>query len=172
MEVRISLPNYDESLRTNDDVDDIIDRYSKTVYRLAFAQTKNRNDADEVFQEVFLRYIRKKPSFESSEHEKAWFLRVTINCCKNIWMSRKKAQSEQLDDNIAWESEEEIRLDRYLNALPKDYRTVIHLFYYEDLSTAEISKVLDRKESTVRVQLTRARRLLRDMMEGEDFSDR
>lgn len=160
-----------ESLRTNDDVDDIVEKYSKTVYRLAFAQTKNRNDADDVFQEVFLRYIRKKPSFESSEHEKAWFLRVTLNCCKNIWMSRKRGKSEQIDENIAWESGEEIQLDQYLKELPKDYRTVIHLFYYEDLSTAEISRILDRKESTVRVQLTRARRLLRDMMEGEDFSD-
>lgn len=70
-----------------------------------------------------------------------------------------------------WESEEAIRLDQYLKALPKDYRTVIHLFYYEDLSTAEIAGMLDRKESTVRVQLTRARRLLGDMMEGEEFSD-
>ena len=160
-----------ESLRTNDDVDDIVERYSKTVYRLAYAQTKNRNDADDVFQEVFLRYIRKKPSFESKEHEKAWFIRVTINCCKNIWISGKRRNTAPLDGNIAGVSEEEIRLDQYLKDLPKDYRTVIHLFYYEDLSTAEIAGILDRKESTVRVQLTRARRLLRDMMEGEDFGD-
>lgn len=94
-----------ESLRTNDYVDDIIEEYSRTVYRLAYAQTKNKNDADDVFQEVFLRYIRKKPSFGSKEHEKAWFIRVTINCCKNIWISTKKRNTAQLDENIAGKSE-------------------------------------------------------------------
>ena len=63
-----------------DDQDAVIRRNKDTVYRLARAGTKNPHDADDVFQEVFLRYLRKKPQFESEEHEKNWFIRVTVNC--------------------------------------------------------------------------------------------
>ena len=67
------------------ETDRIVDTYSDMVYKLAYAQVRNKNDADDIYQEVFLRYVRKKPAFESTENEKAWFIRVTVNCCKNFW---------------------------------------------------------------------------------------
>ncbi|GAE90481.1 RNA polymerase sigma factor [Acetivibrio straminisolvens] len=84
-----------KSLCTGDDVENVIRSYSNMVYRLAFSQTTNKSDADDIYQEVFLRYIRKRPQFETEEHRKAWFIRVTVNCCKKVWVSawiRKKAQ--------------------------------------------------------------------------------
>lgn len=162
-----------QSLRTDDCVEKIINKYSKTVYKLAFAQTRNKNDADDIFQEVFLRYIRKQPTFENKEHEKAWFIRVTINCCKSLWKSPFKKHTQLLEqDTFVIENNEENLLEEYLLKLPKVYRIVIHLFYYENMPTAQISTVIKKKESTVRMQLTRARRLLKEYMEGDNFHAR
>lgn len=146
-------------------INSIVDKYSDMVYRLAFARTRNKENADDVFQEVFLRYIRKQPKFENEEHEKAWFIRVTINCSKNLFNFLKRVNFEEFDENISEESKPDEIMDEFLDMLPIDYRTVIHLFYYERISTADISKLLNKKESTVRMQLTRARRMLKDMME-------
>ena len=146
-------------------INSIVDKYSDMVYRLAFARTRNKENADDIFQEVFLRYIRKQPKFENEEHEKAWFIRVTINCSKNLFNFLKRVNFEEFDENISEESKPDEIMDEFLDMLPIDYRTVIHLFYYERISTADISKLLNKKESTVRMQLTRARRMLKDMME-------
>ena len=152
-------------------LDEIVDKYKDLVYRVAFARTRDKDDADDIFQEVFLRYVRKKPDFESVEHEKAWFIRVTINCCKTLWERLKRVNFEEVDEDVAEVEEEsgEI-LEELLDKLPPDYRVVIHLFYYEDISTADISKILMRNESTVRMQLTRARRMLKEFMKGDEVN--
>ena len=146
-------------------INSIVDKYSDMVYRLAFARTRNKENADDIFQEVFLRYIRKQPEFQSEEHEKAWFIRVTINCSKNLFSFLSRNTFEEINENISEESSPEEIMDEFLDKLPIDYRTVIHLFYYEKMTTSEISKTLNKKESTVRMQLTRARRMLKDIME-------
>ena len=76
----------------------VIQRYSDMVYRLAFSLVKNKYEAEDIHQEVFVRYLCKKPLFESAEHEKAWFLRVTINLCKNLWKTAWKQKFTQLDE--------------------------------------------------------------------------
>ena len=157
-----------KAFNSYEDVNKIIEKYSTMVYKLAFARTRNEVDAEDIFQEVFLRYVKKKPVFESDEHEKAWFIRVTINCSKTLWKNIFK-RNEILKEELVFEekTEEEALLEEHLLKLPTDYRTVIHLFYYEDMKTSDIAKVLNKKESTIRMQLTRARRLLKDFMEGE-----
>ncbi len=76
-----------QSLRTNDCVDEVIEKYADMVYRLAFSRVKNKNDADDIFQEVFLRYIKNEREFETEEHRKAWLIRVTINCSNSFFSS-------------------------------------------------------------------------------------
>lgn len=146
------------------------------VYRLAFAHAKNKSDADDVFQEVFLRYIKSNCKFESEEHEKAWFIRVTINCVRKLWRSNWFRRMVSIDVNTLFEIQEvtisqgvelEIEIYHVLMKLPLRYRTVIHLFYYEDLSVAQISRVLNVKESTIRTQLTRARTILKEKLKGD-----
>ncbi len=160
-----------KSLRTDDCVEEVINEYSSTVYKLAYARTRNKSDAEDVFQEVFLRYIRKHRTFESKEHEKAWFIRVTINCCKDIWGSLFRKHTQPLEEcMVVSEIDEVNQLEQFLLDLPEDYRIVIHLFYYEDMSTSQISKILHKKESTVRVQLTRGRRLLKEIIEGAGYN--
>lgn len=148
---------------------EIIEKYSNMVYRMAFSLVKCREDAEDIHQEVFMRYLKKKPAFENGVHEKAWFLRVTMNLCKNFWNSTWIQRVIGLAEGDASEQKEDVHdeLIDTVKKLPQKYRAVIHLFYYEDLSIEEISEVLGEKPSTVRTQLTRARRKLKELLEEE-----
>jgi len=164
----------EEQLLCADDcnsMETVVNKYSNTVYRLAFSYTRNRSDADDIFQDVFLRYIKKNPRFESEEHRKAWLIRVTINCSKKMWVSAWKNKIVELDENIVFESEEENDLHHELMKLPPNYRTVIHLFYYENYSVEEISEFTNQKPPAVRMTLTRARRKLKEILEEEGYND-
>lgn len=163
-----------QSLRTDDCIDEVIEQYSDMVYRLAYARTQSRSDADDIFQEVFLRYIRKPRTFDSEEHRKAWLIRVTINCSKKLWSSAWFKKTVPLEENAENEPtftmDEENDLHQSFAELPSKYRTVLHLFYLEDYSVEQISKLLSTKPSTVRTQLTRGRALLKEKLKGDDFT--
>lgn len=141
-------------------------QYGDTVYRLAFAYTRNRADADDVFQEVFLRYYRRAPAFQSEEHRKAWLLRVTINRAKSC-LSKMPHEPQETADAAPFSAPESLELHEALLRLAPKYRTVIHLFYYEGYTAEEIGALLHRKPSTVRTQLTRARSRLADLLRDE-----
>ena len=81
------------ALHANDLLKKNIAKYSGMVYKLAYSLVKDRYDADDIYQEVFMKYIRKSPCFHSKEHEKAWFIRVTVNCCKNFWKSAWRSKT-------------------------------------------------------------------------------
>jgi RNA polymerase sigma-70 factor (ECF subfamily) len=157
------------SLRTDDCIDEVIEKYSEMVYRLALAHAKNLHDAEDVFQDVFYRYISRPRSFENEEHRKAWLIRVTINRSRSLWSMWFK-KSEELSEEMVFETREENDLYEYLKLLPEKYRSVIHLFYQEDMSIRQISEALGTRESTVRTWLTRARAILGEKLKGE-FSD-
>lgn len=173
----ISKHTAKESLEYFDSLyEEVILRNSAMVYRLAYALVKTRADADDIYQEVFLRYMQKEPIFESAEHERAWFLRVTMNCSKNFWKSpwlqrRVAMDLEDMDETAAknteliyGEGDESSALIDIVKQLPKKYCVVIHLFYYEELSVEEIAKITKAKASTVRTRLTRARRQLKNLL--------
>lgn len=147
--------------------DTVVKTYADMVYKLAFSQVHTKNDADDIFQEVFFRYFKKTPRFESDEHQKAWLIRVTINCSKKYWSSAWNRKTVALDDNFTFSSPEENGIDEALKKLSPKYRAVIHLFYYEGYPVEQIGKILKVKQSTVRTQLTRARSQLSEMLEGE-----
>ncbi|WP_414150849.1 RNA polymerase sigma factor [Acetobacterium carbinolicum] len=157
------------SLHLYDCTEKVISFYSDMVYRLAFARTGTKHDADDVFQEVFLRYVKKKSLFNNEEHRKAWLIRVTINCSNNFWNSLWRKKTQELTTDIMFETEDSVNLYTELQKLPAKYREVIHLFYYEDMSLEEISLTLNRKNSTIRTQLTRARALLKEFMKEENY---
>lgn len=152
-----------------DELKQTIIRNSNTVYRLAYSQMKNNADADDVYQEVFYRYIRKKPFFENTEHEKAWFIRVTLNCCKTNLKSFWKTKVCELDETFEDTKVEKEDLSFALKKLPKKYSAVLYLHYYEDMSIREIAKSLGLKEGNVGVLLSRSRQKLKEILEKEDF---
>jgi len=159
----------EKTMCTEDSMAEVIKKHSDMVYRLAYSLVKNRYDAEDIYQEVFICYVKRKPGFHSPEHEKAWFLRVTINRCKNLWkspwMRRRVSLREGREQSVAGPLDEEQALMETLKQLPEKYRAVIHLFYYERLSVEEIGEITGAKASTVRTRLTRARRLLKEKWE-------
>lgn len=152
--------------KTRESKEELTKKYFPMIYKLALNQTKNRENADDVVQEVFLRYIQKDIDFQSEEHVKAWLIRVAINCSKNVFTNSWFKKTEGLSEEISFETPE--RSDVYYATLelPQKYRAVIHLFYYEDMSVAEISKCIGVKEATVKSQLHRAREMLRTKLKG------
>ena len=149
----------------------LVSVYGDMVYRLAYAQTRSRHDADDIFQEVFLQTVRKKPVFDSEEHEKAWLLRVAGNLCKNRLKYNSLRQTDELREELIAEQREDLSfIWDAVQALPVQYREVIHLFYREGYSTREISQILGRKEATIRSDLSRGRGKLKELLkEAYDF---
>ncbi len=151
-------------------VEKVIRTYASTVWRLAYAWMHNPSDADDVFQDVFLRYAEKAPAFGSEEHRKAWLLRVTINRCRSHYRAAWWRRIVPLEnaEPIAFPAQDESGLNEAMAKLPPKYRLVIHLHYYENLNTQEIAALTGLPSGTVRGQLTRARAALRKLMEGEN----
>lgn len=147
---------------------EVFERYSDMVYRLAFARVKNKYDADDILQEVFLRYLRKSSPPESEEHLKALLIRITINCSKSMLTSARFKRTAALDEALSTEMPDFDTLDAVLK-LPLKYRTVVHLHYYCGYSVEEISSIISAKPSTVKSQLFRAREKLQKTLEGVKF---
>ena len=144
----------------------VVERWGDMVYRLALARTASVPDAEDVFQEVFLRYFRHEERFHSDEYRKAWLLRCTINRCKSLLASpwRKRTVPLETAEEVGVEDDYREVYSAVLS-LPEKYRAVIHLHYFEGLSVAEIAAALQSTEGTVKSQLSRGRALLRDMLE-------
>lgn len=151
--------------------DTVISRQKDMVYRLAYSQCHQKDKADDIFQEVMYRYIKKKPVFHSFEHEKAWFIKVTLNCSKTFLMSFWNNKVEEIHDEDLVISMKKEYLSYYLHKLPQKYNAVLYLFYYEEYSTKEITDMLHLKDNHVRVLLNRALlQLKKEMMKDErDF---
>ena len=144
-----------------------VERQGAAVYRLAYAMARSRSDADDIFQEVFLRFHRSAPAFATPEHEKAWLLHVTANCARSLLASPWRRRTVPLEDVYPYTDPAASAVDDALAQLPGKYRAVIHLFYYEGYQTEEIARILGRSPSTVRAQLTRARQKLRELLKEE-----
>ncbi len=156
-------------MREWEDPEVLAQRYAQMVYRMAYARTGSKTDAEDVVQEVFLRLVRARPSFRDEEHGKAWLLRVAANCTNDLFRLPWRKREEPLRPSMAAEEGPEPSgvLEAVL-ALPEKYRLVVHLYYYEELSTAEIGRIIGRSEGAVRSRLFRAKRMLRDLLGEEE----
>ena len=142
-----------------------VERWGDMVWRLALARTANVSDAEDVFQEVFLRYFRYEGRLDSDEYRKAWLIRCTVNRAASLHASAWRRRTVPLEAAAQIGVEDEYReVYSAVLALPAKYRAVIHLFYFEGLSVAEIAAALGTAEGTVKSQLSRGRALLRDTL--------
>jgi RNA polymerase sigma-70 factor (ECF subfamily) len=163
----------DETQSSADSYQALIDRYSLLVYRLAYVRTGNKFDADDIYQEVFLRCVRAKPQFRDEEHERAFLIRVTVNVSKNLLKSAWRRRTVPLFDQadfmqdlpLAGECDD---LKAAIQKLPKKSRTIIHLHYFENMTAVEIGKALHIPASSVRVDLSRTRTKLKIILMGEE----
>ena len=149
--------------------DQAAQRWQDMVFRLALHQLGSYADADNAVQEVFLRLWRQKAPFESEEHLRRWLLRMTVNWCRDQPRSpwrRRRVDWDSLENQPAFETPEQGELYEAVMSLPEKYRTVLDLFYYEELSVREIGEVLGLSQSAVTTRLSRARKLPRERWEA------
>ena len=148
---------------------DTIETYSDMVYRIALTRVKTKEIAEDIYQDVFLKFSSKLPKFKSEEHKKAWLIRVTINTSNNYLKSAWNRKKVELNEDIRYEEEKIENISNVydeVKKLPEDYQLVIYLYYYEGYKVNEISKLLSKKEGTIKTWLSRAREILRENMKG------
>ena len=146
----------------------IVRTYADMVYRIAYRYTSNAADAEDVFSETFLAYFKRERSFESEEHRKAWLIRVTINCAKDLLGARHRDEelNEELTLDERYASQEDIlTLRQAIDALPPQQKEILTLHYLDGIALKTIAKILDKNLNTVKVTLFRARENLRTYFE-------
>ena len=146
-------------------------RHRHRVFRLAVSCLKRYADAEDVLQEVFIKYYRSAPDFAGEEHEKAWLIRVTVNTCISLLRSPWRRMAGPLPENIPVPEPEGQWLIDLVRRLPARYSIPLHLHYYEDYSVKEIASILHISEGTVKSRLARARKQLGELVEKEEYLD-
>ena len=156
---------------TNNEMKLLYDKYSGSVYRLAFSYLKNSADAEDIVQEVFMKLFSAELKFPDERSEKAWIMTVTANKCRDMLRSltyKYFHHSVALEDaDLIYETPEESAVYNAVMELPPKYRIVIHLYYYEGYLTAETAKIIGISETAVQTRLYRGRNLLKKSL-GED----
>lgn len=149
----------------SDKIDKLFKRYSDMIFRCAYSYCRNCADAEDIMQEVFCKYMLKKPQFVNAEHEKNWFLRVTINISKNYVRSFWYRNTESIDEIIPDIKEEEHEIWDLVDKLPEKYKMVIRLHYVYGYTIMEIAEIMNRKKNTIGTWLERAKKLLKEYLE-------
>ena len=158
-------------MRSEQEANRAIERYADTVRRICMTHLKNHADTEDIFQNVFLKYVLSTTVFESEEHEKAWFIRVTINACRDLLKSFFRNRTVSLDtllDQPAELTQQDHTVLEAVLALPPKYRDVVYLHYYEGYTAPQISQILKKNVNTIYTLLTRAKQALRETLGGDD----
>lgn len=157
-------------MRSEAEVDRAVEQYADTVWRICTVHLKNHADTEDIFQTVFLKYALRPGSFRGPEHEKAWFIRVTVNTCRDLLRRFRRAPTvplEALGDQPAPLPPDHREVLEAVQALPEKYRDVVYLHYYEGYTAPEIGCLLGKNVNTVYTLLTRSKELLRQKLGGD-----
>ena len=141
----------------------VIEKYKQNLYAAAFSVCRSPEDSEDAVQDAFIKYHTSVKEFETEEHLRAWLIRITVNRAKDIASSYRRRNSVPLEEytaSVPFETREESELFTAVMSIREKYRTVIHLFYYEDYTVAEIADILHLTQSNVKVRLNRGRALL------------
>lgn len=158
------------SKKSSANEEEFIRKYSSTVYKIAYSIISDKADSEDIYQNVFLRYIRKKPAFHDENHAKAWFIRVTVNCAKSFLTQAWNKNTVPLSEDIEYNQSEKHDLGFALKQLTPKGRAIIYLYYYEGYSTGEIASMLDMQDNAVRTSLSRSRDRLKTILEKEGYN--
>ena len=157
-------------MRSEQEINNAIEQYSDMILRLCTVYLKNSADAEDIFQTVFLKYALSTKVFESREHEKAWLIRVTVNACKDLLKSFFRSRTitrEELTGYAPEVTAEQYAVMEAVWSLPKQYRDVIYLHFYEGYTAPEIAGILNRNPNTVYTHLHKGKELLKEALGGD-----
>jgi len=162
---------YDEDKLTLT-IEESLKEFSDVVYRVARNLVKNEADAQDIYQEVFLRFMKYSinKQYDSLDHARHWFIRVTINCHHTF--IERNMRREELEKSVYYMKDEPRNyssLTEAVQELDEKYRIVVHLFYYEDYRIKEIAAILEENENTIKTRLARAKGLLKSKINVEQL---
>lgn len=147
-------------------IEELVREYSNMLFRICMVMLGNEQDAQDVVQETFCRYIERSSDFHDSEHEKAWLIKVATNGCRDIHRRRIRHPSANLEDITAYcEMPEQSEVLHSLISLPDKLKTVIYLHYIEGYKSAEIADMLGISTASVKKRMQRGREALRLSLE-------
>ena len=136
-------------MRSEEEINTAIEQYADTVKRICIVHLKNHADTEDIFQTVFLKYALSSAVFENTEHEKAWFIRVTINACRDLLRSFFRSRTVPLDvlaDQEAPSFADNREVLEAVLSLPAKYRDVVYLHYYEGYTAPQIGEILEKRQ--------------------------
>lgn len=163
-------------------IEDLIKNYGDDILRICYLYTKDYLQAEDLFQEVFIKVYKNIERFNNQCEVSTWIIKIAINTCKDYlksaWIKRnilfwsiEEENNENTENQAILDIEKDYILSSVLN-LPSKYREVIYFYYYKGLKTKEIAEVLKIKESVVRSRLMRAREILkRELKEGLAYEE-
>lgn len=154
-----------EALGTKEKAEKIIRQYADMIYRIAFQNLRNPADTEDIFQEVCMALLTNNAPLDDEEHIKHWLIRVTINKCNNFNKSVWQSRTDSISDHTNLIAPETKFVMDELDKLPKHYRNVIYLYYYEEYTIPEIAEILGKSKNTISTQLQRARKKLKTILE-------
>ena len=157
--------------------EELFEKYSDVIYRVAAMSCGDRYEAEDIVQEVFVRYLKRRPEFENDEHAKAWFIRVAVNCTKSLQTSAWKRKVVSVEEYYDSENEPSVCFDReeselyeVIRSLPQKYSIVIYLRYYEEYAVSDIAKMLHTTANAISSRLSRAKKLLKEQLSKEGYA--
>lgn len=158
-------------LQNTSAIETVLDIYGNAILRLAYSYLHNMSDAEDILQDTLIKYMQSSPAFLTESHKKAWLLHVAANLSKNKIDYNKIRETDELEETLVAEEREDLSFVwEAVKALPEKYREVLHLYYQEGYPTKEISKILNRNESSIRSDLKRGREALKQVLkEAYDF---
>ena len=159
-------------MRSENEVYQAIEQYSDMVRRLCMIHLKNYHDTQDIFQTVFIKYALSSVTFESKQHEKAWFIRVTINACKDLLKNFFRTHVIPIDEvskQLFELSSDNIDVLNAVRSLPPKYKDVVYLHYYEGYTAPEIANILHKNVNTIYTYLTRSKKILYEKLGGDGY---
>ena len=159
-------------MRSENEIYQAIEQYSDMIRRLCMIHLKNYHDTQDIFQTVFLKYALSSVVFENQQHEKAWFIRVTINACKDLlknFFLTHVISIDEVSKQLFELSSDNIDILEAVRSLPPKYKNVVYLHYYEGYTAPEIANILHKNVNTIYTYLTRSKKVLYEKLGGDGY---
>lgn len=147
----------------------LIKIYEKSLYRIAISIVRNNEDALDCIQEAILKVYENIYNLKKAKYFKTWIIRILINKCNDLISKNSKLVFISEYKNVSYDDSTiyNIELNDILESLEEELRIIVMLYYFEDLSIRNISKIINIPQGTVKSRLSRARKKLRVLMESD-----
>lgn len=151
--------------------EELVAKYTTVIYRIAYSRLQNVQDAEDITQEVLLKYIKANKRFNDEDHRRMWLIRVTVNAVNSLARAAQRKRTVALDEaeELPYTDPEPLGVKEAVERLPEKYRIPIHLFYFEDMTISQIAAVTECAEGTVKSLLSRGRSKLKEMLKEYDY---